>query len=236
MNKTIKETLKYLVEQGSESGNKEWQSITIDDRNPMIELYDVSLTFYNTEDPIKEFNPDLPWAEDHFKERINGQPINPGNEYVNWPYYRGIDNDMLFRHTGQFSHNYMERYWCKGLYGRRFEYGDLNDVIDRIKANPYTRQAFLSVWHPEDQSNHGERVPCTIGYWFYMQNGKLDIKYLIRSCDAYRHFRNDCYMTYRLLEHVASAAQLPIGNMKIWIGSFHCFKSDMYAINKLIKD
>lgn len=235
MNKTVKQVLKYLVTEGEQSGNTQWQSISIDDRNPMMEIYDIDLTFYDIKNPITEFSPDLPWAEDHFLERINGQPINPGEQYQNWPYYRGLNNDELFRESGKFSHNYMERYWCKGLHGRRFEYGDLNDIIERLKENPYTRQAYLSVWHPEDQSNHGERVPCTLGYWFYMHKGKLDVKYLIRSCDAYRHFRNDCYMTFRLLQHVASAAQLEVGNMKIWIGSFHCFKSDFYAINKLIK-
>lgn len=235
MRKELINVLSTLVTNGKESGNKEWQSIEIDNRNPIFEIYNINLEIENIENPIDSFKPDLPWAEDHFQERVNGLPINPGNEYKNWPYYRSIDNDNLFRSDGKFSHNYMERYWCKGNTGIRFNYGDLNDIIDKIKSNPYTRQAFLSVWHPEDQLNNGQRVPCTIGYWFYMQNGKLDVKYLIRSCDAYRHFCNDCYMTYRLLQYVASNALLEVGNMNIWIGSFHCFKSDIYSINKLVK-
>lgn len=235
MEAVLVKEFEFLAALGLPTKNMEWQSIVIDQRNPMIEIYNRDISFPTIVDPIESFHPDLPWSEDHFQERIHGQPINPGDEYKNWPYYRGIDNDSLFRSSGKFSHNYMERYWCKGLYGRRFEYGDLNDIINRIKDNPYTRQAFLSVWHPEDQSNHGERVPCTIGYWFYMHDGRLDVKYLIRSCDAYRHLRNDCYMTYRLLQEVAEAAGLPVGRMHMWIGSLHCFKSDLYAIHKLLK-
>jgi hypothetical protein len=33
-----------------------------------------------------DIRPNMPWAEDHFRERICGQPINPGAEWENWPY------------------------------------------------------------------------------------------------------------------------------------------------------
>jgi thymidylate synthase len=234
MNKLINKTIKKLFLKGKESNNLYWQSIQIDDRNPIIEIKNINLEFKNIINPIDEFNPNLPWAEDHFLERVNGKPINPGEQYKNWPYYKNIDNDILFRSKGIFSHNYMERYWCSGYKGIRFQYGDLNDIINKLKNNPYSRQAFLSVWHPEDQSNHLERVPCTIGYWFNAENNILNITYLIRSCDAIRHFKNDLYMTYRLLQFVADNIGFKYGNMNVWIGSFHCFKSDLYSLKKQI--
>jgi len=235
MNSLIIKAFEDLVDYGEISENTTWQSIDIDKRNPLVEIRNVNLEFNLITDPVYEFNPDLPWAEDHFNERVNGQPINPGEQYKNWPYYKGINNDELFRSTGQFSHNYMERYWCKGYKGIRFDYGDLNDIIERLKNNLHTRQAFLSVWHPEDQSNHLERVPCTIGYWFNVYRGQLNMTYLIRSCDAIRHFRNDLYMSYRLLQWVAGQLGVDNGSMNIWVGSFHCFQSDLYTLNKIIK-
>ena len=59
--------------------------------------------------------PNLPWAEDHFQERIGGYPINPGEQYRNWPWYNeGNEWDLMFRdEVGQFSHTYMERLWSK---------------------------------------------------------------------------------------------------------------------------
>ena len=38
-------------------------------------------------DLANETKADLPWAEDHFQERVFGHPRNPGQEYKNWPYY-----------------------------------------------------------------------------------------------------------------------------------------------------
>ena len=215
------------------SKNGEWQSIDIDTKNPLLECYNVNLLFKDINNPAEYFNPDMPWSEDHFQERINGFPINPGKQYKNWPYYKNGNNEKLFRSTGQFSHNYMERYWCNDLKGRRYDCGDLNDIIERLKNNKYNRQSFLSVWHPEDQSNNKVRVPCTLGYWFYYKGDKLNVNYLIRSCDIVRHFRNDCYMTYRLLQHVCEQTNLQPGDLNMWIGSFHCFKSDLYSIRKL---
>jgi thymidylate synthase len=214
-----------------------WQSVEIDKRNPIVSVFDINgLLEVKPELFVNEMEPDLPWAENHFMERINGQPINPGIEYKNWPYYREKSDDILFRSNGKFSHNYMERIWCKGYKGIRYEYGDLNDIIDKLKLDIYTRQAFLSIWHPEDQSLQNERIPCTIGYWFYFKNNRMNIKFLIRSCDAIRHYKNDLYMSYRLLEHVCNKLNVDIGSLSYWIGSFHCFKTDLYTLNKIIKN
>jgi hypothetical protein len=68
----------------------------------------------------------------------------------------------------------MERYWPKyinwaqdeepqdAMFGIRYNYGDLNDVVDLLARSPATRQAVLPVWFPEDTGAvHGERVPCS---------------------------------------------------------------------------
>jgi hypothetical protein len=57
---------------------------------------------------------------------------------------------------------------------------------------PFTRQAFLPIWYPEDTGSvHGERVPCTIGYHFIRRGDWVHVVYYIRSCDFFRHFRDD---------------------------------------------
>jgi len=249
MIKEIVDIYEKLLIEGQNSENTKWQAITIDSvNNPLFGINNSFIEFPEFTNLAEELMPDLPWAEDHFLERINGKPINPGIEYKNWPYYKKSDNDELFRSGGKFSHNYMERYWPRKAgdfeesymvsdnRGIRYEMGDLNDVIERINENNYTRQAFLAVWHPEDQSNNGVRVPCTIGYWFNMENGKLTMTYLLRSCDAIRHFRNDVYMSYRLLQHVCEKTGLTPGKLKMWIGNFHCFKSDIYTLTKIVKN
>jgi len=237
MENEIKSVLKNLIENGQESNNVDWQSIkgTVHDSNPVIELHNVYIKFPSTKDLDYESGADLPWAENHFMERISRDPSNPGIEYKNWPYYQGEGDDKRFREKGQFSHTYQERFWSRDVDGLRFRHGDLNDMIYKLKLNPYTRQGFFPIYWPEDVSIVDERVPCTLGYWFYHEDGKLNMTYLIRSCDATRHFRNDIYMSYRLLEHVSDALLIDAGKMDMWIGSFHCFKSDIYTLKKQIK-
>lgn len=136
--------------------------------------------------------------------------------------FRHIADDINKKQT-KFSHTYMERYWPKyageaeserikqnlsqsvieemfGVeLGIRYHWGDLMDVVNLLKKEPYTRQAYLPVWFPEDTGVlHGGRVPCTLGYHFIMRNNRLNIHYTIRACDWLRHFRNDIYLTVRL--------------------------------------
>lgn len=175
----------------------------------------------------KDIKPNLPWANDHFEERVGGAPINPGVEWANWPW--GGNAEKFLLPSGKFNHNYMERYWPKqagktwspsktreefqeeyhrrslghmlGMVNRgiRWEYGDLNDVVHLLVKDPTTRQAWLPVWFPEDTGiGDGGRKPCTIGYHFMMRDEKLFIHYAIRSCDFHRHMQDDIYLTIRL--------------------------------------
>lgn len=141
--------------------------------------------------------PNLPWADDHFEERVAGFPVNPGKTWKSWPW--ALSADAHRTHGEQFTHTYMERYWPPRLKGIRFNYGELGDVIMQLKIEPETRQAYLPVFFPEDTGAiHGGRVPCTLGYHWIQRNGFLHTTYYIRSCDYYRHFRDDLYLTVRL--------------------------------------
>jgi len=204
---------------------------------------------------IKGCKPDLPWAEDHFKERISGEPTNPGETYKYWPYHTNLDADDKYKQE-IFSHTYQERFWpktpgdaqfrgfCKEdrdntpNVGIRFELGDLNDVISLLKANPLTRQAYLPIWFPEDTwaANNSQRVPCTLGYYFWVYDNELYCNYTIRSCDLFRHFRNDVYLTSRLLQYIAKHTNLGVGKLNMFIYNLHIFENDTYAFNKKEKN
>jgi hypothetical protein len=143
--------------------------------------------------------PDLPWADDHFEERVSREPLNPAPSYKWWPYYKQ-DEKWRNEEGGKFSHTYPERLWPPRLKGIRYRYGDLDDVVNLLKKDRYTRQAFVPIWFPEDTgSRDNVRVPCTIGYHLYNRNNKLNLTYPIRSCDYRRHFKNDVYMAGRLV-------------------------------------
>jgi len=226
----------------------------------------------------EDIKPNLPWADNHFEERVSGAPMNPGTEWANWPYGKSAAS---FLEDGKFNHNYMERYWPKfaGMveapttdkadwdekfdllgweamptteprvqpnFGIMYQYGDLNDVIRLLCEDPYTRQAYLPVWFPEDTGGGAKRAPCTIGYHFLMRDGRLDVNYHIRSCDFVRHFRDDLYLTARLLLWVLYKLReidgrwndvLP-GKFMMQIGSLHIFRNDYLMLfgPKVAKD
>ena len=171
----------------------------------------------------KDIKPNLPWADDHFNERVGGEPLNPGEQWAKWPW--GNSADTFRDEGGQFSHTYMERIWPRFAgqtqhgkiprtvldaennafnvftdnRGIRYTYGDLNDLVDHLRDHPLSRQAYLPIWFPEDTGvAHGERVPCTLGYHFIMREGYLHTTYYIRSCDIVRHFQDDIYLAVRL--------------------------------------
>lgn len=193
-------------------------------------------------------NPDMPWAEGHFLERVAGEPVNPGDWHDRWPYHGNSESLHQRDQNKRYDHNYMERFWAKKLVreikppngfqghvmpytGYRFDVGDLDDVIDLLHEQPHTRQAFLPVWHPEDTgATAGQRVPCTLGYHFIVRDNKLHVVYYLRSCEIYRHFKNDVYMAMRLgqwvRDKVDESMTLEMGTLTMHITSLHGFVGD----------
>lgn len=210
----------------------------------------------------------LPWAEDHFQERVSGQPLNPPPSNAWWPFAQA--GNAMHKAEEIFSHTYPERYWPKFAniegktdkgrqifvphVGTRFEYGDLGNVVDLLRKSPYTRQAYLPVWFPEDTgSASGQRVPCTLGYQFLIREGaagkRLHVTYLMRSCDYMRHFADDIYMTIRLAQWVRDRlpgeydddpdnpfAGMTLGTLHFSAGSLHIFESDRVALAGMHRD
>jgi hypothetical protein len=202
------------------------------------------------EELVDQIKPNLPWTNDHFEERIGGNPLNPPPSHNWWPFAQ--KNNAEFGGTKRFSHTYPERIWPKhagneGVMndinrGIRFNYGDFNDVIDLMEKEPLTRQAFLPIWFPEDTGGAGgERVPCTLGYHFIMRHGYLHVVYYIRSCDFFRHFRDDIYLCCRkvlwLLEKLRERNpevwnEVKPGTYTMHITSLHAFKHEKMLLKK----
>lgn len=201
----------------------------------------------------KDIGPNLPWADHHFDERVGGKNINPGTTWKTWPWARSAAG--FTDSKGRFEVNYMERYWatlpfldtpesglmCERLTGIRGRpYGDLGSIVTLMEKDPMTRQAYLPIFFPED-TGAGGRVPCTLGYHFIMRGGYLHCYYPIRSCDFFRHFRDDCYLTVRLVLWLLNELRrrdpdtwnsVKPGFYSMWIGSLHLFINDYTKLFK----
>lgn len=235
---------------------QKWQSINIAQK-PEAQMRELTNLYFRAEmvsedlEYYKEvIKPNLPWADRHFVlERVSGSPINPGTTWKEWPFGNSAEN--FLEEGGVFSHTYAERYWPKyavyndknmAMHGIRYWYGDIGDVIKLLAHDPFTRQAYLPVWFPEDTGVvHGKRVPCTLGYHFLMRRNKLDVFYPIRSCDWYRHARDDIYLTVRLVLWILQQLRrvnkdiwdlVRPGTFSMWIGSLHLFINDYNMMYK----
>lgn len=204
-------------------------------------------------------SPNRDWADAHFMERVGGEPLNPGQTWRQWPYALRADK---FREQGRFNHSYMERLWPrfarrtedgtlpKRAFGRGYPesdnrpkfgiahgYGDLRDLVELLAKEPYTRQAWIPLFFPEDTGiADGGRKVCTLGYQVIVRDGKAHIWYPLRSCDFIRHFRDDCYLAVRLLLWIMEECQkinptvwgsIVPGTFSFHATSLHVFEADI---------
>lgn len=238
--------------------SEKWQGVDISSK-PDMRMRELLHTTFSVpmrgiEDVLHwqdDIKPNLPFAEVHFMERVRGEPTNPGEAWKIWPWGNAADKHRT--EDGKFTHTYQERFWPKfaGMEntssislkypngaphrGIRYYYGDLNDVVELLRREPLTRQAYLPIWFPEDTgATHGGRLPCSLGYHFLMRHEYLHVEYGIRSCDFVRHFRDDCYFTVRLVlwmleqlrKHDSRWSDVRPGLFKMNIGSLHMFIND----------
>lgn len=250
--------LTELWYRGIEVPMNSWQSQDVTARSGMSysrELQNVTMKLQipnNLQGLQGMIAPNLPWAEDHFLERVSGEPLNPPPSEAWWPYR--VRGNAEHKIDEEFSHTYPERMWPKFAStgftrpngrkvfvphnGIRYEYGDLEDVLDLLGKDILTRQAYLPIWFPEDTGAvDGQRVPCTLGYHFMFRPAYFpgeyhgQIVYYIRSCDLLRHFTDDVYMACRLLQWVVGKLQDRGINahpslLVMHISSLHTFEGD----------
>ena len=204
--------------QGVVANNDTFEMQNVNFEVPLLGIEDI----YHWQDDIC---PNLPWADDHFLERVGGEPLNPGVQWAKWPWAQSASKFV----QGRFNHTYMERLWPK--YARRTSdgsldqnsiadrevrrypngdkrpkfgvaqhYGDLWDLVELLATEPHTRQAWIPLFFPEDTGkSDGGRKVCTLGYQILVRDGKASIWYPLRSCDLVRHWKDDCYLAVRLL-------------------------------------
>lgn len=209
-----------LKEMGIKINTQTWQDKSRKEGYSTHELQNYIYTV--TRPDVFRINPNQPWADHEFQERINQEcPVNPGEA---WKFRRDIWEDLL-EPSGRFSYTYSERLFPQ-----------LKHIIHEIVEHPNSRQLYLGIWNPGiDFRRFGiRRVPCSLGYYFQYRNRKLNITYLQRSCDFTTHFENDVYLAAMLQVWVCHQVNeinpgfgcFP-GTFTHWIGSLHVFEEDV---------
>ena len=247
-NDVISWTAQQMYDYSYEVHTEKWQGKEIkhDPKYTMIETLNLSFSCQMSprlKEIGEQIKPNFAWADEHFEERVGGLPLNPPPSHVRWPYAQ--KNNAEFGGLEKFSHTYPERIWPKfasdipnsKMSGIRYEYGDFNDVVELMSREPFTRQAFLPIWFPEDTGSvTGERVPCTIGYHFIRRGDWVHVVYYIRSCDFFRHFRDDIYLcakkVFWLIEKLREKDPENWNNVKPGMLTMHITSLHAWAVEK----
>jgi len=184
--------------------------------------------------PATTYKQVMDYIEQEFSDRVSGEQLNPGNA---WEARAELWNE--FMHGGQFAYTYSERITPQ-----------LPSIIAELKSKPDTRQGIitihsnicaLDVTPPDGPANivqqgrdlcnmgGGGRVPCSMFYQIMRRNKRLDLIYVMRSCDYLVHFPVDIALALRLQHYFAQSCDIPMGTFTYFAGSLHAYRKDMKA-------
>tara|TARA_Y100000389_G_C17455648_1_gene517959 strand:+ start:220 stop:1608 length:1389 start_codon:yes stop_codon:yes gene_type:complete len=91
----------------------------------------------------------------------------------------GANYSFQWRYCGQ------EYKTCKSIYEKNTKYDQINNIINQLKTNPFSRRIFMSAWNPCDLDKT-VLPPCHVSVQFYVDNNyNLSCHMYQRSCDIF---------------------------------------------------
>jgi thymidylate synthase len=106
--------------------------------------------------------------------------------------------------------------------------GLLETVMAALENKPETRQAVVSLWHPQDlvRAWAGDKkdLPCTLSLQFLLRNGKLNLIVTMRSNDVWLGLPYDAWAWCSIQQLVATALGVELGWYQHQAGSMHVYE------------
>ncbi|MDI3240233.1 thymidylate synthase [Arthrobacter sp. AL08] len=123
-----------------------------------------------------------------------------------------------------------------GAYGPRlFNFDGINqlqNVVDRLRTNPDSRNAVIQVFDHQDTEN----APCTLALQFVIREGKLLLMVSMRSNDVYLGLPHDLFAFTMLQELVARSLGIEPGSYFHSVGSFHLYEQNESAAGSYLAE
>lgn len=104
------------------------------------------------------------------------------------------------------------------------EVDQLQETIDRIKANPNSRRHVVSLWHAED-AKQVTLPPCHAFMQFYARSGKLSLQMYQRSADVFLGVPFNIASYGLMLHMVAHLTNLKPHELVITFGDVHLYNN-----------
>lgn len=146
----------------------------------------------------------------------------------------GVSTPKLVIEVGPQFANYAEDNGLfHGAYGLRTD-GQYEKIVERLKADPDTRQAVVTIWDPKlDLLEKKRDYPCTILHQFRIRNNKLNMTVFMRSNDVWLGAAYDFFQFTRVQIAIASVLGIEPGKYTHHVGSLHIYEQHYEAADKL---
>ena len=120
-----------------------------------------------------------------------------------------------------------------GAYGPRTN-GQYHAVIERLKNDPDSRQAVVTIWNPQYDLQWNKRdYPCTILHQFRIRDNKLNMSVYMRSNDVWLGAAYDFFQFTRVQIAMASVLGIEPGTYNHHVGSLHIYEQHYASADKL---
>ena len=122
-----------------------------------------------------------------------------------------------------------------GAYGLRTN-GQYDAVIERLKDDPDTRQAVVTIWNPQlDLQTRKRDYPCTVLHQFRIRNNKLNMSVYMRSNDVWLGAAYDFFQFTQVQLAMASVLGIEPGTYNHHVGSLHIYEEHYEVATRLEK-
>ncbi|NBR24195.1 MAG: thymidylate synthase [Micrococcales bacterium] len=137
----------------------------------------------------------------------------------------GVATPKLVIEVGPMFKNYAEDNGVfHGAYGARTQ-DQYAPVIERLKKDPDSRQAVVTIWNPElDLLPEKRDYPCTILHQFRIRDNKLNMSVYMRSNDVWLGAAYDFFQFTRVQIAMASVLGVAPGSYAHHVGSLHIYE------------
>lgn len=139
----------------------------------------------------------------------------------------GSDDDWIFTFNERLRH-FADDGRLQGAYGPRLRrwrgHRDQLDAVRRVlEQDGSSRQAVIQLFDPARDFNGHRDVPCTLGYRFYVRNGRLIMITSMRSQDCWLGLPYDVFTTTIMHELLAGWLDVEMGNYHHVVDSLHLY-------------
>ena len=129
---------------------------------------------------------------------------------------------QIWRHMADEKGNVNSNYGYQ--WGRNSQ---LDYVLEKLRRDPNTRQATISIYDGKEHSLYKHDTPCTYAIQFTVVNNRLNMCVTMRSNDLWYGFCNDQYCFAQLQKLVAEETDYELGSYFHFAHNLHLYNKDL---------